>query len=91
MAHEIPVATYFAFGKLQQHTLDIGDRKLDVTALDGALDQSFDQMNAWIQTSANAVRDFYGVFPVPRASITLLPIRTSCKLFYESVLEMELQ
>jgi hypothetical protein len=73
MAHEIPVATYFAFGKLQQRTLDIAGSKLEVTALDGALDQSFDDMNAWIRTSASAVRDFYGVFPVPRASVTVLP------------------
>jgi hypothetical protein len=73
MAHEIPVATYFAFGKLQQRTLDVDGAKLDVTELDGALDQSFEDVNAWIQTSAKAVRDFYGVFPVPRASLTVLP------------------
>lgn len=73
MAHEIPVATYFAFGKLQQRTLDIAGGRLEITALDGALDQSFDDLNAWIQTSAQAVRDFYGAFPVPRASVTLLP------------------
>ena len=86
MAHEIPVATYFAFGKLQQHTLEIGDSKLDVTALDGALDQSFDEMNAWIRTSANAVRDFYGVFPVPRASITLLPTPRRDSVLFGKVL-----
>jgi hypothetical protein len=74
MAHEIPVATYFAFGKLEQRELAIGDAKLEVSKLDGTLTQSFDEVNAWIATSANAVRDFYGVFPVPRASITVLPV-----------------
>ena len=73
MAHEIPVATYFAFGKLQQRSLDIDGAHLEVTQLDGALDQSFDDLNAWIATSAHAVRDFYQVFPVPRASLTVLP------------------
>jgi hypothetical protein len=73
MAHEIPVATYFAFGKLQQRTLDIDGARLEVTALDGKLDQSFDDLNAWIATSANAVHDFYKTFPVARASVTVIP------------------
>jgi hypothetical protein len=73
MAHEIPVATYFAFGQLTQRTLDIDGARLEVTALDGALDQSFDDVNDWITTSAKAVHDFYGAFPVPRASVTLIP------------------
>jgi hypothetical protein len=74
MAHEIPVATYFAFGKLEQRVLAIGDANLEVSKLDGALTQSFDELNAWIATSASAVRDFYGTFPVPRASVTVLPV-----------------
>jgi hypothetical protein len=74
MAHEIPVATYFAFGKLEQRELAIGDGKLEVSKLDGPLDQSFDDLTAWIATSANAVRDFYGAFPMPRASVTVLPL-----------------
>ncbi len=47
--------------------------KLEVSALDGPLDQSFADVSDWIRTSANAVRDFYGAFPVPRASVTVLP------------------
>lgn len=74
MAHEIPVATYFAFGKLQQRALDIDGARLEVTALDGPLDRSFDELNAWIAKSAAAVRDFYGTFPVPRASVMVLPV-----------------
>ena len=74
MAHEIPVATYFAFGKLQQRTLDIDGSRIDVSELDGKLDQSFDDVCAWIKTSASAVRDFYRVFPVPRASVIVMPI-----------------
>lgn len=74
MAHEIPVATYFAFGKLEQRSHEIDGARLDITRLDGALDQPFDDIDAWIQTSARAVRDFYGAFPVPRASVNVLPI-----------------
>jgi hypothetical protein len=73
MAHEIPVATYFAFGKLRERNLDIDGARLEVTQLDGALDQSFDDLNTWITKSADAVRDFYKAFPVPRASVTVIP------------------
>jgi hypothetical protein len=73
MAHEIPVATYLAFGKLSQSTLDIDGARLEVAQLDGALDQPFEDVNAWIKTSARAVHDFYRVFPVPRATVIVLP------------------
>ncbi len=73
-AHEIPVATYFAFGKLEQRTLDIDGASLEVTRLDGAQDQSFDDVSRWVGTSARAVRDFYRAFPVPRASVTVIPV-----------------
>lgn len=74
MAHEIPVATYFAFGKLEQRELTLGDARLEISKLDGPLDQSFDDLTQWIAISAKAVGDFYGVFPVPRASVTVLPV-----------------
>jgi hypothetical protein len=74
MAHEIPVATYFAFGKLEQRALDVDGARLDVTRLDGRLDRSFDELSSWIAKSADAVRDFYGAFPVPRASVMVLPV-----------------
>lgn len=74
MAHEIPVATYFAFGKLEQRTLELGEAHLEVAKLDGKLDTSFEDLTRWIDTSARAVRDFYGVFPVPRASVAVIPV-----------------
>lgn len=86
MAHEIPVATYFAFGKLTQRTLDIDGARLDVTALDGPLDQSFDEVNAWIAKSAEAVHDFYRAFPVPRASVTVIPTPERASVLFGKVL-----
>jgi hypothetical protein len=86
MAHEIPVATYFTFGKLRQRTLEIDGARLEVTQLDGALDQPFDDLTAWIGTSARAVRDFYGVFPVPRASVTVIPIARRDSVVFGKVL-----
>jgi hypothetical protein len=73
MAHEIPVATYFAFGKLEEKRLDVSGATLEVVKLDGKLDSSFDELSQWIQASAEAVRDFYRGFPVPRATVFVVP------------------
>jgi len=86
MAHEIPVATYFAFGKLAQRTLDIEGGKLELTRLDGAQDLPFDEVSQWVATSAKAVHDFYGVFPVPRASVTIIPIPERNSVVFGKVL-----
>lgn len=86
MAHEIPVATYFTFGRLHQRSLDIDGARLDVTQLDGPLDQSFEDLNVWIATSARAVHDFYGTFPVPRASVTVIPTSRRDSVVYGKVL-----
>jgi hypothetical protein len=73
-AHEIPVATYFSFGKLEQLTLHLTDSELTVTRLDGPLDEPFEEVTRWVQTSAHAVSQFYRAFPVPRASVTVIPV-----------------
>jgi len=86
MAHEIPVATYFAFGKLTQRTLELDGAHLEVTALDGPLDQSFDDVNAWITKSAGAVHDFYRAFPVPRASVIVIPTPARDSVLFGKVL-----
>jgi hypothetical protein len=86
MAHEIPVATYFAFGRLEQRTLDIDSARLELTRLDGAQDESFDDLARWVGTSARAVRDFYGVFPVPRASVTVIPVPNRDSVVFGKVL-----
>lgn len=72
-AHELEVATYFAFGKLKQRPLSLGAATLELTQLDAELGVSFDQLAAWVTRSARAVAQFYGAFPVPRAAVTVLP------------------
>ena len=86
MAHEIPVATYFAFGKLEQRRLEFADGSLEVVKLDGKLDQSFDEVSQWINTSAGAVRDFYRAFPVPRASVFVVPASARDSVVFGKVL-----
>jgi hypothetical protein len=85
-AHEIPVATYFSFGKLEQRALDVGGGRVEVTRLDGALDASFDEVSRWLETSARAVHDFYRAFPVPRASVTVIPVPARDAVVFGKVL-----
>ena len=86
MAHEIPVATYFAFGRLQQRALQVGGSRLEVTLPDGALDRTFNELSQWLQTSAQAVSDFYGTFPVPRASVFMVPLPGRASVVFGKVL-----
>lgn len=86
MAHEIPVATYFAVGKLAQRTLQLPSGKLELALLDSPIDRSFDELSRWIETSARAVSDFYGEFPVPRASLAIMPARGKDEVVFGKVL-----
>lgn len=86
MAHEIPVATYFAFGKLQRRTLNVEGGKLELARLDGPLDLPLDSVTRWVQVSARAVSAFYGTFPVARATLTVLPIPQRRSVLFGKVL-----
>lgn len=86
MAHEIAVATYLSFGKLERRTLRFGEGELEIAKLDGKLDHSLDDYARWVEISARAVRNFYGVFPVTRASVTLLPRRGRDGVLFGKVL-----
>lgn len=86
MAHEIPVATYFAFGKLSQQRLDIGGSALEVVHLDGPLDQPAPQLERWLADSAEAVRAFYGAFPLPRTTVMVIPAADRDRVVFGKVL-----
>lgn len=74
-AHEIPVATYSAFGKLERAFVPVDARSaLDVTLLDGALAVDTAQLARWAAARARAVSAFYGGFPAPRASLFVVPV-----------------
>jgi hypothetical protein len=86
MAHEIPVATYFAFGKLERQTLHVAGGRLELSRLDGPFDPSFDELSRWVETSAHAVSDFYRAFPVPRVSLTIIPAPARDEVVFGKVL-----
>ncbi len=75
-AHELGVATYSAFGlsSLQQHSLASGDASVSVALLDGKLDVSDAEIQAWVQRSADAVAKFYGRPPAPHTAVFVIPV-----------------
>ncbi|MFZ5890817.1 MAG: hypothetical protein ACOY0T_07165 [Myxococcota bacterium] len=74
-AHEIPVSTYSAFGKLKRSdvAVDAAHARLEIVAL-GDVGVDFAALTRWAGERAHAVANFYGGFPAPRASLFVVPI-----------------
>ncbi len=76
--HELRVASYSAFGQLRLHELDLTSRhggrsRLEILFLDGALDLEKDAWLGFVNDSVRAVSAFYQGFPVPRATLFVMP------------------
>ncbi len=87
-AHEIPVATYSAFGKLTREVLPIDEAReeLDVTVLDGELAVDEKSITLWAAERARAVSTFYRGFPAPRASLFVVPIPNRHEVVFGNLL-----
>lgn len=55
-------------------TLKIGDSTIQVDFAAGDLDLAPAQLLPWVQRAAQAVRVYYGKFPVPRARVLIVPV-----------------
>jgi hypothetical protein len=75
-AHEIPVATYSAFGVLEKRriALENAGAELELAVLDGPLAVDVDTLAAWVKERAQAVAGFYRGFPAPRALVVVVPV-----------------
>ncbi len=76
-AHEIPVATYSAFGTLgrAKFALDGGKSEIELVVLDGELAVSLETLAQFAEARARAVAEFYGGFPAPHSVLTVVPIK----------------
>ncbi|MFO7181249.1 MAG: hypothetical protein DIU78_021285, partial [Pseudomonadota bacterium] len=73
-AHEIPVASYAAFGRFTTTILELpSDHRLELVLLDGP-GPTPAHVRDWAERSARAVAAFYGRFPVPRATVFVVPV-----------------
>ncbi|HWA73360.1 MAG TPA: hypothetical protein VG937_13535 [Polyangiaceae bacterium] len=75
-AHEIPVATYSAFGTLQRRriTLEGDPAEVELAVLDGELDVDLETLAAWVKERAQAVGAFYGGFPSSHTLVVVVPV-----------------
>lgn len=87
-AHEIPVATYSAFGKLAREVVPIDDAReeLDVTVLDGDLAADPQSITRWAAERARAVSTFYRGFPAARASLFVVPVPNRREVVFGNLL-----
>jgi hypothetical protein len=62
-----------AFGRFREREIHVGGARLRLAVLDGTPAAQVEQMQAWIQDSAQMVADLYGRFPQPQAQILVAP------------------
>jgi hypothetical protein len=89
--HELRVASYSAFGRLEQQQLSLEGRngqssKLEIVFLDGALDLDRPAWLEFVTKCAHAVASFYGGFPVPRATLFVIPRAGRAGILFGKVL-----
>jgi hypothetical protein len=54
-------------------TVLIGNSRIDVSTLEGALHASHEDVMKWVQWSAESVAGYYGRFPLPHVALRLIP------------------
>jgi hypothetical protein len=62
-----------AFGRFREREIRVGGARLRLAVLDATPAADVDQMQAWIQDSAQMVADLYGRFPQSQAQILVAP------------------
>ena len=62
-----------AFGRFKEREIRVGGARLRLTLLDGTPAADIEQMQSWIQDSAQMVADLYGRFPQSQAQILVAP------------------
>ncbi len=62
-----------AFGRFKEREIRVGGARLRLTVLDGTPAADLEQMQAWIQDSAQMVADLYGRFPQSQVQILVAP------------------
>jgi len=73
-SHELKVATYTTFGGREARDLAVGEAKVRLVVLDGALDLPTDVLARWVGDAAGGVARFFGRPPEPRTLVVLAPV-----------------
>lgn len=65
----------FAFGRLQVREHHLGDSTLVEAFVPGGLSLSDAQLGEWVQATGQGVADYFGRFPVARATLLITPLQ----------------
>jgi hypothetical protein len=70
---DLPNPAWAAVGPMRLLRVDVEGEALDVAVLPGPLDLGDDDLRAWIGDAARAVRDHYGLTPIRRVQLVIIP------------------
>jgi predicted metalloprotease with PDZ domain len=62
-----------AVGELRMLRVDVGGQTIDVAVAPGEMIASDDDLRAWIEGAARAVQGYYGMRPIQRALVVVVP------------------
>jgi hypothetical protein len=74
-ASDLPNPAWAAFGDLHLHRVQVEDEALDVAVLPGAVACGEEALAGWVDSSARAVRSYYGRASIRRALVVIVPGR----------------
>jgi hypothetical protein len=81
--------SFAAFGKLRHRTIRAAGARIEIVLVsDTPLALTDDQVAAWIASDAACVAQLYRHFPVPRATIFVVPIDGASEVVFGKVLSM---
>ena len=93
-SYVVPTGDYYegsfaAFGKLRHRAIEAAGGRIEIVLVgDTPLAMSDDQVAAWVAGDAACVAQLYGHFPVPRASVFVVPIDDATNVVFGKVLSM---
>jgi hypothetical protein len=74
-ASDLPRAPYSAFGSLRIESFTLDRAELEVAAVAADRRLAPQEISAWIHTSARMIQSYFTRFPIPRATVLVLPGR----------------
>ncbi len=80
--------SFMAFGQLRAHREAVLGGAVDVAVMDGPLAMGEAGASRWVTDAATCVAGLYGRFPVPQASVFVLPVKGADEPVFGKVLSL---
>ncbi len=88
-ADDFAEGSFAAFGQLRHRLIDAAGSAIEIVTVGGVkLALTDDELVTWVREDAECVARVYGHFPVPRATIFIVPIEDSHEVVFGRVLSL---